>query len=505
MDKSLKPAIRAVPQLLSRLTGYVEQARPLPVLAGLIALGAVLRFAFWHPYAAEYPDEIYQYLERAHQLVYHFGIVTWEQRFGIRNWLIPQMLATVMWLARPLSADPIFPVLAARAAAVALSLLLIPAAWMLGRMHSRAGGFLAAFVVAIWPQVVAASLLLLSELFSAIAVICGAALALRFRDSKAYVAAAGFLLMLGIVLRIQSAVFVGVFVIAHARLDFKVWLRLGVGGLLALALGAASDLAMHMAPYEWVWKNFEINVLEGQASYFGKEGHLYYARELLRTSGWTFPVLAVLSLFCTARQRPLVLAAVAECAALTFIPHKELRFVMIGMIVVTTLAPVGALNILGWLRRRWPDRVAAEMLLVLPALFCLMAGPAAKGAIVLPDKGVFARLVRSAAMRPQTCGIAVPTRWWGAQAYSFARRRLPLYVTTTDWDWWPDPMTVPGPVLRAANALVSDPGRRGLEGWHPVKCLKNRDRTACLYVRPGTCQPAGARVYNVQQVFNLHY
>ena len=35
------------------------------------------------------PDEVFQYLEQAHRLVFHVGLVPWEYVLGIRNWLIP--------------------------------------------------------------------------------------------------------------------------------------------------------------------------------------------------------------------------------------------------------------------------------------------------------------------------------------------------------------------------------------------------------------------------------
>ncbi|MBF3061467.1 4-amino-4-deoxy-L-arabinose transferase, partial [Pseudomonas aeruginosa] len=40
-----------------------------------------------------YPDEIFQYLEPARQMLGHDSILTWDWRTGIRGWLLPTLLA----------------------------------------------------------------------------------------------------------------------------------------------------------------------------------------------------------------------------------------------------------------------------------------------------------------------------------------------------------------------------------------------------------------------------
>ena len=47
---------------------------------------------------ATHPDEIMQYLEQAHRLVFGNGIVHWEQFYGARSWLVPGLVAGVLAL-----------------------------------------------------------------------------------------------------------------------------------------------------------------------------------------------------------------------------------------------------------------------------------------------------------------------------------------------------------------------------------------------------------------------
>ena len=62
-----------------------------PLCLHAIAAGALaLRLAFvWRSEHLGHPDEVFQYLEQAHRLVYGYGFVPWEYRFARRNWLLP--------------------------------------------------------------------------------------------------------------------------------------------------------------------------------------------------------------------------------------------------------------------------------------------------------------------------------------------------------------------------------------------------------------------------------
>ena len=45
-----------------------------------------------------HPDEIYQYLEPAHRLVFGNGVIYWEYLYGARSWLVPGVVAAVLAL-----------------------------------------------------------------------------------------------------------------------------------------------------------------------------------------------------------------------------------------------------------------------------------------------------------------------------------------------------------------------------------------------------------------------
>ena len=85
----------------------------------LFAAAIVVRILAFNAYSAHAPDEIIQYLEQAHRIVFGYGVVPWEFREFIRSWLIPLMLVPPMqvgewlnpaclgyWVSTPASERP---------------------------------------------------------------------------------------------------------------------------------------------------------------------------------------------------------------------------------------------------------------------------------------------------------------------------------------------------------------------------------------------------------------
>ena len=71
-------------------------------IAGLLAR---LSAAFYSNQINVFPDEIFQYLEQAHRLVFGYGYVPWEYRFGIRSWILPALISPILYLCKYLRID----------------------------------------------------------------------------------------------------------------------------------------------------------------------------------------------------------------------------------------------------------------------------------------------------------------------------------------------------------------------------------------------------------------
>ncbi len=52
-----------------------------------------------------HPDEVFQVLEQAHRLVFGYGIVPWEYRFGTRSWMPAGFIGLILLGCKALHLD----------------------------------------------------------------------------------------------------------------------------------------------------------------------------------------------------------------------------------------------------------------------------------------------------------------------------------------------------------------------------------------------------------------
>src|SRR3546814_14871069 len=64
-----------------RRFAFFEEPRYAVAVAGIMVLGIVLRIAATWPMSMHHPDEVIQYLEQAHRLVFGYGVIPWEYRY----------------------------------------------------------------------------------------------------------------------------------------------------------------------------------------------------------------------------------------------------------------------------------------------------------------------------------------------------------------------------------------------------------------------------------------
>ncbi|MFB6263387.1 MAG: hypothetical protein ABEL76_07165, partial [Bradymonadaceae bacterium] len=76
-------------------------------VAVLAAAGLAVACAWWGwtGHGIYHPDEIYQALEPAHELVYGYGLTSWEWRVGARNYALPGLLSAGFGLSTLLGLD----------------------------------------------------------------------------------------------------------------------------------------------------------------------------------------------------------------------------------------------------------------------------------------------------------------------------------------------------------------------------------------------------------------
>src|SRR3546814_15777794 len=110
-----------------------------------MVLGIVLRSAAKGPMSMHHPDEVIQYLEQAHRLVFGYGVIPWEYRYGMRQRLLPLLLAGPMKLGDLIAPASDLYLMLPRMAVAMLSISIMAAALKLGNGISRLHGLVAMF------------------------------------------------------------------------------------------------------------------------------------------------------------------------------------------------------------------------------------------------------------------------------------------------------------------------------------------------------------------------
>jgi GPI mannosyltransferase 3 len=474
------------------MPGDTQQRRNwMLAIAAIAVLAIALRIRAFAPFDIMHADELMQYLEQGNRLASGQGIVPWENRYGIRNGLIPQLLSLPLWLGHTLAPDTLTAMLAARWSFIASCLIVLPAAWLLGRLTSRWHALAALFVAATWGESVVFSTLLLSESLATALIVLGAALLLREPPERRVMWAAGLLLGLGVLVRLQYAVFVAVLVLAVLQLDWRRWGQLIAGALAAGLIGALSDIAMGQVPFAWIVNNFAMNIDAGRAARFGSSGPFEYIRLLLVHLGPAAVLILGGAVLAGKRYRPLVWALTANLLIHSLILHKEYRFIWLSVLVIVLLAAIASVTLAQRLLERrgkllspaWLALICAGWLgLSMAANFQTGGARSLRGGAPIPLMAV------QATKHSGVCGIALPNQWRAHLVPALLPRAVPLFVAsgtviTQDGALAPE-------LAAAANALVFASRPRDAEAYREISCRSNGTVKACLFIRPGGCTTA---------------
>ena len=365
-----------MPDAPRRRTAAARRSAVRSPLAWLLLLAAILRVAAAWDAGVHHPDEVFQYLEQAHRLVFGYGYVPWEYRDGMRSWLVPWLLAGPMWLGNAVApgtgADALLPRLT-----VALATLgTVWGAWSLGERVSRTHALVAGVVAATWFDQIYFAGHTLTETIATAAAVPGVALLWsciptpdpsRKREGRIArlplaggvggglsfpLVFAGALLAFAALVRIHYAPALALLVAWRCRVDPRAWGAVIVGALPVLALSAVVDAAMGMTPFAWIEANYRRNVVDDAAATYGVSGPLFYLQQLRAWWGWAFAPIAFLAVFGAQRYPQLLAAAVLTIALHMAIGHKELRFILLAMTLLVILAALGTATLMAMAERR---------------------------------------------------------------------------------------------------------------------------------------------------------
>ena len=416
-----------------------------------------------------HPDEVYQFLEPANRLAFHFGFPSWEWQEGLRNWAVPAALAAGMKSVDVLGGTS--PMAHRLGVALVMALCAYPGfrgvlAYSERRTKSALAARLALVLVVGWALSLYFLGRTLGEPMGALFGVAGiAALDDDTRPLRSGLLA-GLWLGLAFVVRYGFAsLIVAVMVQALVERRWKAIAgAVASGAVVALALGAL-DWASWGGPWHSVVAYMHFNLGDGAARKFGSSPWWFYL-DLLKT--WMpWPLLLGLPWFRIRSDRMLAPAA-AYLYALSSTAYKVDRFVFpVVLLVTVALAPAFAEGfIVLWKRTVALQAAAAAALLA-------FAGISAWSYAKLPDleSDLFKATMKVGADPDLKQLIIVNESRWGCGGSFYVGRDVNVLYTGPGYPGYPQAMA--NPQVNRAVIFRSPKNQQDLEqhGFHQTDAV----------------------------------
>jgi GPI mannosyltransferase 3 len=455
------------------LTRVRLDRRDWQALSAMLVLAFLLRLihVFVLP-SIHHPDEVFQSVEQAHRLVYGTGIVPWEFVYGIRSWLLPGLIAALLWTVKPISEQPIV-YMAVLGVLGALASLAVPASVFLwARRHGRIAAVLAALLPAIWVDLIYFGSRMLSEVVATHVLVLGILAIDRADGRRGPAIAAGALLGLAFLLRFHLAFGIAAIVLWCCWRDRRLWLPVLGGGAAMLLCGGLLDALTWTYPWQSIWLNFVLNVAYGVSSEFSTEPWYWYL--VGTTQLWSGGAVILFALAAIgARDRPLpTLAFVVILASHSLIPHKEYRFMYPAITLLIIAAGLGIARLASGIRPRAAWAIGATIGL---AGVATVLNPVYREQLWTEGLGSVAasRWLRA---QGDICGLAFGHAMVRIGGYTYLHDPIPLFD-----------IRVPEQVAPQAAGFNAVLFKRGqpikLDGYDEPVCF----REICLARRTGGC------------------
>lgn len=255
--------------------------------------------------------------------------------------------------------------------------------------------------------------------------------------------------------------------------------------------GGLLDWVTWGLPFQSLWSNVAINLVEGKAAQYGVSPWYYYAA--LYYKYWTILGLPLGLLVLAGAWRAPYLFAIGAIIVLSHsaIGHKEYRFLFPALPFFLLLAALGATALLDTIRRTWPHiPKGAAIATVLVLWTATSIGLAARDSIrpLWTQSAAEITAFRDLHGIETLCALGVIGQGWHLlPGYTYLHRDVPLYIfeKTASWE----------PYSKAFNfALARPAARMKRAGYQRGACYG--DSQLCLYRRPSGCTAVPSRMIN---------
>ena len=406
---------------------------------------------------ALHPDEIMQYLEQAHRLVFGNGVVHWEQFYGARSWLAPGLIAGILALFDAVGLDrPVWYVGGVKLVFCALSLLVPAGMYFFARRHFDESAARVALVAgAFWYELVGFAHKPMTEFVATGLLMALLALCARPVPSRPGVVwPAALLAVLAAAVRMQYAP------LALALLGL-LFLRLGgtsgpggawwrsaraqlalAAALFFLAVGLFDAVTWNAEPFHSYLANLRFNLALEEARAGSSPAWQYLWWLLLSTAGLSALCLA-LSLRDPRRYGLLFGLAALALVVHSAEAHKEYRFVfvvvplwlLIGADVAARLAARRQAWVLGAAGAVFAVVSVAGLLNALPRqddAYRLIFAPEETPVRFVRDRDPLFAAYRYLAEAPGVLAVwHIDRHYHALPGYYYLHREIPLYDATT--------------------------------------------------------------------------
>jgi GPI mannosyltransferase 3 len=374
----------------------------------------------------DHPDALFQYLEQAHRLVYGYGFVPWEYRFGVRNWLLPGALAGLLAFFRLLGLNqPTLYVPLLKSTFAIVSVSVVYAGYVTGRnLFQEQTGRLTAVFAAFWYELLAASVLATPEVLGAYAIF-GALALLSGAPGRCRTMLAGLLVGTGVALRVQYALPAGMLwgVVVLARGWHSAW-SVAMPSAAILACAGALDAWTWGMPFISYYNSIVLNLVKGVSLIFGQEPMGWYLNELASASAGLYVVAVAGGVLTWRKNWPVLLLIACVLVPHSLVSHKEYRFVFLAvpllLLVLAAAVSEGLPRLWGAFGTRPAQAIAIVAVLAVSARTCVI------GEVFERDDRLLAALDLS--RRYDVSAVLDLTGEWTASGgFYYLHRNVPYY------------------------------------------------------------------------------
>ena len=417
--------------------------RPWKYLPAVLALAFAARavVAFSGDFVL-HPDEIMQYLEPAHRLVFGNGVIYWEFFYGARSWIVPGAVAGVLKLLDVVGlGEPRWYVGAVKLMFCAISLGIPAGMYFFARRHFGEASARAALVAgAFWYELVGFAHKAMAEFAATVPLVALLALCVRpSLDDTRTVWQAAFLAAIASAIRMQYAPLALVLLgIVFLRTRKKALLAAAMAGF-CISVGVFDALTWGDGLFHSYVTNLRVNLVIAPLRAGESPAYQFLAWLALASAG--LGVLCIAASLLQPRRYGLLLVLTALTLVLHSLQaHKEYRFVFV---VIPLWLLIGS-DLAARLASRVHDRrrLAAAAAAVFGAVslagimnslpyqdrvYRAWSKETGRVGFVRNQDPVFAAY-RYLARAPGVTGVWQPDRpYFGLPGYYYLHRKIPFY------------------------------------------------------------------------------